>query len=347
MNQVNRCKKISEYLIEWYPEHARDLPWRKDKEPYHVWLSEIMLQQTRVEAVKAYYIRFLEALPTIEDLAKVEEDRLLKLWEGLGYYNRAKNLKKAAITVMEEYNGRFPDTYEEIISLSGIGEYTAGAIASICFERPTPAVDGNVLRVYARVLNDDSNIDKQSTKRTVRDVLQQVYPEGKCGMFTQSLMELGATVCVPNGAPNCAVCPLHSICIAREKDTWQQLPVREMKRKRKIEEKTVFILRCGDKIAVRKRKETGLLEGMWEFPNLSGSYSEQEAADVATDWKVRPKELQKSTTYTHIFSHVEWNMRGYYFLCDTMTPEFQWVTTDELKSTVAIPSAFRSFKDNL
>jgi len=205
---MDRHKKIAEYLVEWYPEHARELPWRKDNNPYHVWLSEIMLQQTRVEAVKAYYKRFLSELPTIETLARVEEERLLKLREGLGYYNSARNLKKAAITIMEEYNGRFPDTYEEILQLSGIGEYTAGAIGSICYDLPTPAVDGNVLRVYTRVMEDDSNIDKQSTKAKIRRELETVYPKGQCGIFTQSLMELGATVCLPNGAPKCQECPL-------------------------------------------------------------------------------------------------------------------------------------------
>jgi A/G-specific adenine glycosylase len=341
---MNRCKKIPEYLLPWYQEHARDLPWRTDKNPYHVWLSEIMLQQTRVEAVKAYYIRFLEALPTIADLAQVEEERLLKLWEGLGYYNRAKNLKKAAITVMEDYQGIFPDTYEEILSLSGIGEYTAGAIASICFERPTPAVDGNVLRVYARVMEDFSNIDKQSTKRAVRDALEVVYLKGKCGLFTQSLMELGATVCVPNGVPKCELCPLQSICLARKNDTWSKLPVREEKKKRKIEYKTVFMLQCGDKIAIRKRTEKGLLAGMWEYPNITGTCDEQQAADVVTAWKVNPRELQKSMTYTHVFTHVEWHMKAYYFQCDTMTEEFVWVTQEELEKTVAIPSAFRGFE---
>ncbi len=344
---MKRCEKIAEYLIEWYPEHARDLPWRKDKNPYHVWLSEIMLQQTRVEAVKAYYKRFLGELPTIQDLATVQEERLLKLWEGLGYYNRARNLKKAALTVMEERNGQFPDTYEEILELSGIGEYTAGAIGSICYELPTPAVDGNVLRVYSRVMEDDSNIDKQSTKKKIRAELEKVYPKGKCGMFTQSLMELGATVCLPNGAPKCQECPLADICLAREHNTWQQLPVREGKKSRKIEEKTVLMLLCGDRIAVRKRSDKGLLSGMWEFPNVEGNLTEQQAANVATDWNTAPELLKMSYSYTHIFSHVEWRMVAYYLTCREMCQEFQWVTMEELREEIAIPSAFRGFLEGL
>lgn len=344
---MNKCKKVAEYLIDWYPSHARDLPWRKDKNPYHVWLSEIMLQQTRVEAVKEYYKRFLEALPGIEDLADVEEDRLLKLWEGLGYYNRARNLKKAAITIVEDMNGRFPDTYEGILSLAGIGEYTAGAIGSICFELPTPAVDGNVLRVYTRVMEDSSNIDKQSTKKMIREQLAAVYPKGQCGTFTQSLMELGATICLPNGTPKCEACPLQSICLAGKHGTWQQYPVRDEKKGRRLEDKTVFVLQCGDRIAVRKRSNKGLLSGMWEFPNVEGILIEQQAADVAAQWKTAPEQMKMNYNYTHVFSHVEWRMTAYYLACRRMCEQFQWVTMDELEHEVAMPSAFRPFLDTL
>lgn len=344
---MNRCEKLAEYLIEWYPEHARDLPWRRDSNPYHVWLSEIMLQQTRVEAVKAYYKRFLKELPTIEDLAEVEEERLLKLWEGLGYYNRARNLKKAAVTIVNKLNGKFPDTYEGILDLSGIGEYTAGAICSICFGLPTPAVDGNVLRVYSRVMEDNSNIDRQSTKKKIRTELEKVYPEGKCGIFTQSLMELGATVCLPNGEPKCYNCPLSEICLAREHNTWKNLPVREVKKKRSVENKTVFILICGDRIAVRKRPEQGLLAGMWEFPNVQGALNEQQAADAAADWQTAPEQVKMSLEYTHIFSHVEWRMAAYYMTCKKMCREFEWVTLQELDGQIAVPSAFKEFKDKI
>lgn len=344
---MNRCEKLAEYLVEWYPEHARDLPWRKDTQPYHVWLSEIMLQQTRVEAVKAYYKRFLEELPSIEDLAGVEEERLLKLWEGLGYYNRARNLKKAAVTIVNELGGKFPAAYEEILELSGIGEYTAGAIGSICFDLPTPAVDGNVLRVYSRVMEDNSNIDKPVTKKRIRSELEKVYPKGKCGIFTQSLMELGATVCMPNGEPKCQECPLSEICLAREHDTWRNLPVREVKKKRSIENKTVFMLICGNRIAVRKRPDKGLLAGMWEFPNVPETLNEQQAADIATDWQSAPELVKMSTEYTHIFSHVEWRMKAYYMTCKKMCPEFEWVTTQELDGKIAVPSAFKEFKNKL
>lgn len=340
-------EKLVEYLVEWYPDHARDLPWRKDTEPYHVWLSEIMLQQTRVEAVKEYYKRFLEALPMIADLAAVEEDYLLKLWEGLGYYNRARNLKKAAITIVEDRNGKFPDTYEGILSLAGIGEYTAGAIGSICFDLPTPAVDGNVLRVYTRVMEDASNIDKQATKKKIREQLAKMYSKGQCGTLTQGLMELGATVCLPNGMPKCEECPLKTLCGAREHGTWQQYPVRDEKKNRRLEDKTVFVLQCGDKVAVRKRASKGLLSGMWEFPNVEGILIEQQAADVAGRWNTAPKQMKMSVNYTHVFSHVEWRMTAYYLSCSRMCEQFHWATMEELEHEMAMPSAFRPFLDTL
>lgn len=340
-------EKLVEYLVEWYPDHARNLPWRKDTEPYHVWLSEIMLQQTRVEAVKEYYKRFLEALPTIADLAAVEEDYLLKLWEGLGYYNRARNLKKAAITIVEDRNGKFPDTYEGILSLAGIGEYTAGAIGSICFDLPTPAVDGNVLRVYTRVMEDASNIDKQATKKKIREQLAKMYSKGQCGTLTQGLMELGATVCLPNGMPKCEECPLKTLCGAREHGTWQQYPVRDEKKNRRLEDKTVFVLQCGDRVAVRKRASKGLLSGMWEFPNVEGILIEQQAADVAGRWNTAPKQMKMSVNYTHVFSHVEWRMTAYYLACNRMCEQFHWATMEELEHEMAMPSAFRPFLDTL
>lgn len=339
----DKCRKMLENLIAWYPEHARDLPWRKDREPYHIWLSEIMLQQTRVEAVKEYYRRFLTELPTIRDLAEAEEDRLLKLWEGLGYYNRARNLKKAAMTVVWELDGRFPDNYEGILALSGIGEYTAGAIGSICFELPTPAVDGNVLRVYTRVMEDFSNIDKPATKKMIRERLEAVYPEGKCGIATQSLMELGATVCLPNGTPKCGECPLHDICLAAQHDTWQKLPVREEKRKRKIIDKTVLILQCDDKLAIRKRPEKGLLPNLFEFPNVDEVLTDQGAADLASEWNTAPKLMKMKYQYTHIFSHVEWRMAAYYLECDKKCDDFIWASKKELSEIYALPSAFRPF----
>lgn len=336
-----------EALIPWYEAHKRELPWRQDREPYHVWLSEIMLQQTRVEAVKEYYRRFVTALPTIPDLAEAPEEQILKLWEGLGYYNRVRNLQKAAQTICADYAGVFPSEYAQIRSLSGIGDYTAGAIASICFAAPTPAVDGNVLRVYSRLLADDANIDLQTTKKRITRKLQETYPRKNPGIATQALMELGATVCVPNGAPRCDVCPVAEICQARKQDTWRNLPVRSEKKKRKIVDKTVFILLTEDTVALHKRSASGLLAGMWEFPNVDVKLDKQEAVTQVTGWQTEPVDLLMQTSYTHIFSHVEWHMTAYYIRCRKTNKKWKWVTKESLDETYALPSAFRPFREQI
>lgn len=348
--EYNRLNDIKKPLITWYQKEKRELPWRLDTNPYHVWLSEIMLQQTRVEAVKEYYTRFLKELPDIKSLSLVEEDKLLKLWQGLGYYNRAKNLQKAARIIVEKHQGKFPATYEEILALPGIGVYTAGAIGSICFSLPTPAVDGNVLRVVSRVCESYENIDLPATKKKIDMLLGQVYKE-QClkehstGTLTQALMELGAIVCIPNGAPKCEACPLQHICLACENGTTNALPVKEKKRARKKQEMTVFILHCKDKIAVRKRDEKGLLSGLWEFPNVIEALNEQDAVNRVTQWQCKPKAIEKLIRYQHIFTHVEWHMTGYYMECANEMDEFVWVTKEEMENNIPLPSAFMPFWD--
>ena len=253
-------------LLQWYRENARVLPWRSDPTPYHVWISEIMLQQTRVAAVLDYYRRFLAELPTVADLAAVEEDRLMKLWQGLGYYNRARNLQKAARQIMEDHGGVFPNTYEAIHALAGIGDYTAGAISSIAFGIPEPAVDGNVLRVTARITGDDGDIMKPDTKARMGAALKRVMPVEAPGDFNQALMELGATVCLPNGAPLCDQCPTKDFCTARLTERTGELPVKAAKKARRVEERTVFLIFRDGAVALRRRKSRGLLAGLWEYP---------------------------------------------------------------------------------
>ena len=238
----NLFSQLPTLLLPWYEANKRDLPWRQDREPYHVWLSEIMLQQTRVEAVRSYYIRFLAALPTVRALAEADPEQLNKLWEGLGYYSRVRNLQKAAKQIMDLHSGIFPSDHEEIRKLAGIGDYTAGAVGSICFGLPTPAVDGNVLRVCSRLTADSSPIDKPQTKKALTASLAEIYPEGRCGDFTQALMELGATVCVPNGAPKCEACPLSAICLAHRDSLETELPIKTAKKPRRQEQMTVFVL---------------------------------------------------------------------------------------------------------
>ena len=337
------CPLLPGLLLDWYRCNHRDLPWRRDREPYHVWLSEIMLQQTRVEAVKGYYTRFLEALPTVADLAAADPDALHKLWEGLGYYSRVRNLQKAAQVIMTEYGGVFPRDYAAIRALPGIGDYTAGAICSICFEQPTPAVDGNVLRVIARICEITAPVTDPKVRREVAAQLAAVYPKGACGAFTQALMELGATVCVPNGQPQCTVCPCGSICRARAHGTFSSLPAKPAKKPRRQEEKTVFLLCCGGEYAVVRRPKTGLLAGLWAFPNVEGLLDVQAALDQASAWGVHPTDVEKQVEKQHIFTHVQWNMRGYYLRCSTKVSAFTWVTRAQLEADIALPTAFRQF----
>lgn len=344
MITAEQLQPLPQLLLPWFAKNRRDLPWRNDREPYHVWLSEIMLQQTRVEAVRGYYERFLAACPDIKALSEASPDRLNKLWEGLGYYSRVRNLQSAAKEIMSTYHGSFPTQYADIVRLKGIGAYTAGAIASICFEQPTPAVDGNVLRVVLRLTGDGSPINEENTKTAVREALREVYPKGKCGDFTQSLMELGATVCLPNGAPNCEACPLNKHCKAKD-GAWKTLPVRGEKKPRRMEEKTVFIMDCDGAIAVMKRKDTGLLAGLWELPNVEGFLSADLALAQAEAWGVHPADLLKTIERTHIFTHVQWRMNGIYLTCRTRAEGFLWADREKLSERIALPTAFRMFLD--
>ncbi|MBE6931961.1 MAG: A/G-specific adenine glycosylase [Ruminococcaceae bacterium] len=329
-------------LKEWYEKNARDLPWRHDREPYHIWLSEIMLQQTRVEAVKGYYTRFLESCPTIAALAEAPPELVQKLWEGLGYYSRVRNLQAAAQKIMAEHDGEFPKDYDAVRALPGIGPYTAGAIMSIAYDAPTPAVDGNVLRVLTRLLAWDASISQEKTKRAAEAALKEIYPP-EAGMFTQSLMELGATVCLPNGEPKCSECPLKALCRAGQEGTWQQYPVKERKKDRRIEDRTVLVLRCDGHQAVRKRPKKGLLADLWEYPNVEGTLSAAEALTLAEQWGCEPASLTMQLDRVHIFTHVQWNLRCYYIECRKMTPEFTWASAQMLKSEIALPTAFRMF----
>jgi len=330
-------------LLDWYRDHKRDLPWRNTRDPYRIWVSEIMLQQTRVAAVLGYYARFLEALPTVEALAAAPEEQLMKLWEGLGYYSRARNLQKAARCIVEQ--GRFPDTYGELMKLPGVGDYTASAVAAIAFGRREAAVDGNVLRVVTRLTDCHDDILAPATKKAVRAQLQSVMPEEQADIriFNQSVMELGATVCGPNGAPKCGECPVADICLGRRNGTAESLPVKAPKSPRRIEEKTVFLLLRDGKLALRKRPETGLLAGLWEFPHVEGTLDESNAPSAVMAWGLEPLNWKRKLTAKHIFTHVEWHMTGYTLEVRGDGPVgFRWVDGAELDSC-AVPSAFARY----
>lgn len=325
--------KISYILDTWYQENKRDLPWRRTKDPYHIWVSEIMLQQTRVEAVIPYFERFIKVLPTIEALAEVEDDVLMKLWEGLGYYNRVRNMKKAAITCMEQYNGFLPKTYDELILLSGIGEYTAGAIASIAFNQKVCAIDGNILRIYARLFLIDKNILQEKTKREIKTIMEQDLSDSM-GDMNQALMDIGATICLGNGKPKCAICPLQEQCKAYKENKTEELPIRIKNKTRKKLKYTVIIHQYKNEVLLHKRETKGLLAGLYEFETLEGHFTKH-------DYPIS-KSLGK---YHHIFSHREWDMKG--FLVPTnqrfYKEGFIWVKIEELETTYSIPTAFQPF----
>ncbi|OUP82542.1 sugar fermentation stimulation protein SfsA [Lachnoclostridium sp. An169] len=344
-----RLKEAVNPLIEWYRTNRRDLPWRKRMNAYRVWISEIMLQQTRVEAVKPYYERFLAELPDIKALAEVPEDRLLKLWEGLGYYSRARNLKKAAEQIMEEYGGKFPETYEEICTLKGIGSYTAGAISSFVYGIPKPAVDGNVLRVVTRLLAYSGDIMKASVKKEIEKMVEEVIPRDAAGDFNQSLIELGAVVCLPNGEPKCEICPVRGICRAKEEGTQREYPVKQKAKARRIEERTVFVFCDSNSVAIRKRGNSGLLAGMYEFPNVEGHLKRSEVIEYGKSLGLAPVRVKKLSDAKHIFSHIEWHMTGYQILVDELekidTGDVIFAGRDELKEKYPMPSAFEHFKE--
>ena len=333
-------------LLPWFDCNKRDLPWRQDKEPYHIWLSEIMLQQTRVEAVRGYYTRFLTALPTICDLANADDELLHKLWEGLGYYSRVRNLKKAAQQVMNVHGGVFPDSYEDILALPGIGDYTAGAVGSICYDLPTPAVDGNVLRVISRLCNEDTPIDSPAYRKSVQQRLAAAYP-CRAGDFTQALMELGATLCGPNRAPQCEECPCKTFCRAHAAGTAQALPVKAPKKAKKQEEKTVFILSCDGFYALQKRPAKGLLAGLWEFPNVPGILDMAAGTEILKTWNLTPRQPLRQVQRQHVFTHIQWQMQGLYLEVAERNTAFTWLTGEEIRRHAALPTAFRQFWEEI
>ncbi len=333
---------LPETLLGWYDRGHRELPWRGTREPYHIWLSEIMLQQTRVEAVRGYYARFLEALPTVEALANCPDEALHKLWEGLGYYSRVRNLKKAAGVILDTHGGVFPREYGAIRALPGIGDYTAGAIASIAFDQKRAAVDGNVLRLLSRLLDDHRSVDSPQLKQEQRLALEAIYPD-RAGDFTQALMELGATLCGPNREPQCGLCPCREFCLGHLGGTAGQLPVRTPKKEKRQEDRTVFLLTCNGSWALEKRPGRGLLAGLWQFPNVPGKLATGEALMHLEKLGLRPRELRMELERRHIFTHIQWNMKGIYLEVTEPAGPFTWMTHREIRKQAALPTAFRQF----
>ena len=342
---MDRLEEMIADLLYWYRYHARVLPWREDPSAYHVWVSEIMLQQTRVEAVRGYYLRFLQELPTVRDLAECPEDRLLKLWEGLGYYSRVRNLQKAARTICDEYEGMIPDSAEQLRKLPGIGEYTAGAIASIAYGRPEPSVDGNFLRVISRVEGSREDIADPAVKKAMTDRLRPLMPENESGALNQAIMDVGATICVPNGEPRCDECPLQHLCVAFHEDLTSQIPFKSAKKPRRTEEKTVFLVTYQERMVLHKRPEKGLLAGMWEYPNIEGTCSRAQCtkklAELLQIQKESVRSIKMLPQAKHIFTHIEWHMNVYEaVISEPPSEEFVLATKEELADTYSLPSAF-------
>lgn len=341
-------------LMKWYEAGHRSLPWRENPSPYYVWLSEIMLQQTRVEAVKPYFKRFLEKLPTIEALANAEEEVLLKLWEGLGYYNRVRNLQKAACQIQNDYSGQMPSDWLELQKLSGIGSYTAGAIASIAFGKRAPAVDGNVLRIFSRLLCIEEEISNPEVKKQLERQILEIIPEEKPGEYNQALMELGAMVCLPNGMPKCEICPWERLCKAHAMGVEQEYPKKAPKKDRSIEKKTILLIQDAETYAVHKRPPKGLLASLYEFPSLEGHKSEKAVVSYLKSIGLQPLRIQKLENAKHIFTHKEWHMLGYKIQVDELSEravssDLEWifVKTNEAQEKYPLPSAFKTYTDYL
>lgn len=333
-------------LLDWYDKNKRDLPWRKSRDPYAIWVSEIMLQQTRVEAVRDYYQIWLERFPDIRSLAAADQDVVLKTWEGLGYYSRARNLHKAARMIMAEWDGTFPSSYQQSISLPGIGPYTAGAIMSIAFGQPVPAVDGNVLRVMSRFFAWPE-IEERNVQAKIRLMVAESFPPGREGEFTQALMELGALVCIPRH-PDCSRCPLTDECQAFQQKRQSEWPVMKKKAPVKEIQRLVAVIKQGDLILMHRRPATGLLAGLWEFPGVEGRLKKELAARFEEEYKLKLKIGRHLIDARHVFTHIEWQMKVYEATLAkgedlSRKLDFKWVSRDELEK-LAIPTAFHQIK---
>lgn len=360
MTQLSLEQKKEMYgqnLLEWYHHIQRDLPWRKNHDPYRIWVSEIMLQQTRVDTVIPYFNAFISKFPTVKVLAEAPEEEVLKCWEGLGYYSRARNLQAGAKMVMELHHGQMPTTKEEVAALKGVGPYTCGAIMSIAYNEPIPAVDGNVMRVISRFFALDDDIAKPSTRIKLEKLVETMIPQGQARYFNQALMELGALICTPK-SPNCLLCPVMEHCEARLQGREHELPIKSKAKKARVEYRVAAIVEGqgehAGKVLVRQRPAEGLLAGMWELPHVLVA-EEQAAVLYESELKEQPElgraiaeELhtqhgllvrprQWFCDQDHIFSHIRWNMR--FFIADSDSEQLTRLEALEFGSNESSPLA--------
>ncbi len=342
MTDIN---KFQSNLTQWYRKESRELPWRSDPTPYKVWISEMMLQQTRVDTVIPYFLRFIAEIPTVQALAQVEEGKLLKLWQGLGYYNRALHLKKAAGLIIENFNGQIPSETEELQSLPGIGAYSAGAIASIAFGKRVPAVDGNVLRIIARITANREDIGDAKNKKRIESFVRELLPLEHTGDFNQALMDLGAGICLPNGEPKCPECPINEFCRAYREGLCSEIPVKTSKKERKIEKKTVLVILYKNRFALRKRNGGGLLPNLWEFPNVEGALTKEKCRELLPEMGLSAYKITALKASRHIFTHLEWHMKGFFIDASEVqnSSDWVWVTKEEINDQYSIPTAFKEY----
>ncbi len=332
-------KTIQIQLLDWYQQVKRDLPWRRTQNPYFIWVSEVMLQQTQVDTVIPYYERFTERFPTMEALAHANEEEVLKYWEGLGYYSRARNLQAGVREVVEQYGSEVPRTRSEILNIKGIGPYTAGAVLSIAYNLPEPAVDGNVMRVLSRLFLISEDITKPKTRKIFEDLLYQLIPSESASDFNQALMELGALVCRPK-QPQCEACPLQSCCVAHSKSVETQFPVKTRKVTKKNLGYQVFVLQnpTGDYL-VHQRPSEGLLANMWEFPMLEADSLDLEKCHIFFKEELKladPIHIERiGQPIIHVFSHLKWELTVWqaktHQLVEELPVSYKWVSKERLE----------------
>lgn len=338
---------FAERVLSWYHKNRRTMPWRENPVPYHIWLSEIMLQQTRVDTAMPYFHRFIEKYPDILALAQSDEEELLKYWEGLGYYNRVRNLRITALSLVENHGGKLPETYVELLKLKGIGEYTAGAIASEAFGEKVPAVDGNVFRVMARLLGVREDIKEKEVVDSLKETVKELLPEEETGNFNQGMIEIGALICIPNGSPKCGLCPLKEYCTAYEKDLQDEIPKKKKPKEKKIEERTVLILEYDGKYAIRKRPEGKLLGGLYEFPHEEGFYEKNEVEALLKEMNLHPMSIESMKDKKFLFTHIEWRLKAYHIKVEKPSDELLIESRESIKEKYTLATAFRDYLDRL
>ncbi|WP_245411596.1 A/G-specific adenine glycosylase [Alkalicoccus urumqiensis] len=345
--QLFDTNQFQQDLLAWYRSEKRDLPWRRENDPYRIWVSEIMLQQTKVDTVIPYYERFMNDFPTLQALAEAPEEKVLKAWEGLGYYSRARNLHAAVKEVQSHYGGRVPDSEKEIHQLKGVGPYTAGAVLSIAYQVPAPAVDGNVMRVLSRLFSMYDDITKASTRKMFEEIIRDIISEEDPSSFNQALMELGAVICTPT-SPGCLLCPVADHCRASAEGVQELLPVKPKKKAPKTVHLQSLVLSSEDAVLVEKRPEKGLLANLWQFPMLADGEPEAMWTNYAKQRDGTVRNLTYVAHIRHVFSHLVWEIDVYKAEGSISSPEERqaWMTEAQMDEA-AFPVSHQKIREEV